>query len=331
MDAGRSLYPIRSMRVLKLMGPAAGGIALAVIVTLVVGVAVVRSGAPARHTESVKPKPTATPTPLTTPTPTPAKVPIAIVPRGRPSIKVPILMYHYIRNNPDPADRLGYGLSVTPNDFRAQVGWLYGNGYHAIDFEDLRGYFAGLNDLPPKPVMLTFDDGNADLYTTAFPILRAHHFKAVAYIVSGFLGARDRVTREQVQELDAGGVEIAAHTVSHLDMTTLPGPRLQREVTQCRQELEAVVGHPVLDFAYPAGRHNPVVERAVAQAGFQTAVTTELGTTHDWAGRLTWTRVRVEGGEPLERFIGNLGAPEPTVTVPGDAPTPTPARKGFYP
>jgi peptidoglycan/xylan/chitin deacetylase (PgdA/CDA1 family) len=305
-----------------------GGIALAATVSLIVGVVVVRSGSPISRRSP--PPPTSAPTPPATPAPAP-RVPTAIIPRGRPSIKVPILMYHYVRLNPDPSDRLGYGLSVTPDNFRAQIAWLDGNGYHPVDLDDLRGYYQGRNDLPSKPVVITFDDGNADLYTTVFPILRQHRFKAVAYIVTGFLGARDRVTREQVQQLDAAGVQIAAHTVSHLDMTTLSAARLQREVVECKRELEALVGHPVLDLAYPAGRHNAAVEAAVAEAGYQTAVTTALGTSHDWGGRLTWTRVRVEGGEPLERFIGNLGPTEETVTVPRDPPTPTPIKRGFSP
>ncbi|MGH7868986.1 MAG: polysaccharide deacetylase family protein, partial [Candidatus Dormibacteraceae bacterium] len=246
----------------------------------------------------------------------PVIAPVSIVPNGRPSIRVPILMYHYIRINPVPSDWLGFGLSVTPADFAAQMDWLARNGYHPIDISDLRRYFTAGAELPARPVVITLDDGSADLYTTAYPILHAHYFKAVAYIVSGFLDEPNRVTREQVVEMDHNGIEIAAHTVSHLDMTKLSADQLHNEVFDCKVTLEGLLGHPVLDFAYPAGRFNPTVEEVVAAAGFQTAVTTRPGMDHSWDSRLTWTRVRVEGGEPLLRFIVDLGPSEDVVTKP---------------
>src|SRR5437867_11375086 len=83
----------------------------------------------------------------------------AMIPPGRPVVRVPILMYHYIRVNPNPGDRVGFRLSVTPADFEAQVTWLAANGYHAVDLQDLERYLAGARSLPSRPVVLTFDDG----------------------------------------------------------------------------------------------------------------------------------------------------------------------------
>src|SRR5258708_1216943 len=93
--------------------------------------------------------------------------PMLMIPAGRPSIRVPILMYHYVRVNPDPRDRIGFNLSVTPGDFARQMDWLAGSGYHPVDFDDLRGYLLGHDALPNRPVVLTFDDGYRDLYTAA--------------------------------------------------------------------------------------------------------------------------------------------------------------------
>ena len=73
--------------------------------------------------------------------------------------------------------------------------YLDEHGYHPITLTDFRAYLNGSRPLPDRPVVLTFDDGYADLYTQAFPVLKHHHFKAVAYIVSGFVG---RVGRERV-------------------------------------------------------------------------------------------------------------------------------------
>jgi peptidoglycan/xylan/chitin deacetylase (PgdA/CDA1 family) len=239
----------------------------------------------------------------------------ALIPPGRAAIRVPILMYHYIRVNPVASDTLGFNLSVTPQNFRDQMDWLTANGYHPVDFNDLRAYFSGKGYLPSRPVVLTFDDGYADLYTDAYPILQAHHFKAVAYLVAGFLGSTHNVSRTQVQEMDAHGIEIAAHTVTHPDLTKLATARMQWEITQSKQDLEQLTGHPILDFCYPAGQFNPNIEQALADAGFSTATTEQVGTLHSMQDRYAWTRVRVSGGENLTAFAGSLGIEEPPLAA----------------
>ena len=232
----------------------------------------------------------------------------AVIAPGRATVQVPILMYHYIRVPPDPAsDRLGWGLSTSPEDFGRQMNYLDDNGYHPVTLTDLRGYLAGTQSLPDRPVVLTFDDGYSDVYTQAYPVLQRHHFRAVAYIVSGFVGrAGQNVMPDEVREMDANGIEIAAHTVNHLDLTKLHGPDLWNEVKGSKDALEALVGHPVLDFCYPSGRYDPEVVQAVEAAGYQSATTTESGAIHSLGDRFTWSRVRVSGSESMGDFARGL-------------------------
>jgi peptidoglycan/xylan/chitin deacetylase (PgdA/CDA1 family) len=244
----------------------------------------------------------------------------AVIPLGRPTIQVPIEMYHYIRVNPDPRDGMGFNLSVTPADFRAQMDWLDANGYNPIDLEDLRGYMAGRTQLPAKPIVLTFDDGYADLYTEAFPVLKAHHFKAVAYIVTAFLGSPRYVDHEQVKVMERNGIQIASHTVRHVDLTRASPAQLSFELRDSKAALEALLGHPVLDFCYPAGANNPAVVQAVRDAGYESATTTAPGIRHSLGDRFTWTRTRVGGGMPLSRFVADLGPEEPSVVTLVDSP-----------
>jgi peptidoglycan/xylan/chitin deacetylase (PgdA/CDA1 family) len=232
----------------------------------------------------------------------------AVIPPGRSTVQVPILMYHYIRVPPDSYanDRIGWNLSTTPDDFKAQMNYLDEHGYHPITLTDLRGYLTGNRPLPDRPVVLTFDDGYADLYTQAFPVLKRHHFKAVTYIVSGFVGrAGVNVMPDQLREMDAYGIEIGAHTVNHVDLTT-SGSTLGYEVGGSKAALEALLGHPVLDFCYPSGRVNGQVIQAVQAAGFESATTTQEGAVHTLGDRFAWSRIRVSGGESFDDFVKGL-------------------------
>jgi peptidoglycan/xylan/chitin deacetylase (PgdA/CDA1 family) len=221
---------------------------------------------------------------------------------GPVSVKVPILTYHYIRTNPDSRDRLGFALSVTPADFASQMDWLANNGFHPVTPADVYAYLSGTRGLPNRPVILSFDDGYADFYDTALPILRAHDFPAVAYIVSAFVGRPGYMTAAQVVEADRSGIEIGSHTVDHANLARSSAGNVQFELVGSKQALEKLVGHPVLSFCYPSGQYNGGVAAAVQAAGYSDATTTAFGYVHYLANRYTWSRLRISGGESMASF-----------------------------
>ena len=239
-----------------------------------------------------------------------------VIPIGRSSISVPILMYHYIR--PAPAinvDWMGYRLSVTPDNFHAQMDWLSVHGYHPVDFNDLRAYFGGLTPLPSKPVVITLDDGYSDLYSTAYPILKSYNFKAVAYIVTSFVGQSRYVTGAQIVEMDQNGIQIASHTIDHANIGGASLYSATYQLATSKAWLQHLIGHSVVDFAYPSGKFSASAVYALQSTGYDTAVTELPGTVHSRADRYTWTRIRVGGGESMSDFIYSLGPEEPWVDV----------------
>ncbi len=133
---------------------------------------------------------------------------------------------------------------------------LGANGYHPVDFNDLRAYFGGVAPLPSKPVVITLDDGYADLYAAAYPILHSHKFKAVAYIVTSFVGQSRYVTAAQVLEMDHNGIEIASHTVDHANLSKASLYWAQAQLTSSKLWLENLTGHSIVDFAYPSGKYS---------------------------------------------------------------------------
>ena len=168
--------------------------------------------------------------------PIPTSLPAqSVIPPGRARISVPILEYHYVRVNPDPRDRLGLQLSVTPADFGAQMDKLAGGGYHPIVMADLRAYFLAREPLPARPVVLTFDDGYADFFQVAYPILKKHGFKAVAYVVPGFFGRSGYMTAAQVQQLAGFHHAVERVLQSRIQVLTIPVPLIAEGARLSRQ------------------------------------------------------------------------------------------------
>lgn len=230
--------------------------------------------------------------------------PIAMSP-GSSTVKVPILVYHYIRAA-TPGDQLGFKLSVTPSDFAAQMDWLAANGYHPITLGELDAYLSGARGLPARPIVLTFDDGYADFYTSALPVLLARDFRAVAYVVSGFIGRSGYMNADQVLMADRQGIEIGSHTVDHVDLTRQSNGGVEYQLTTSKVTLERLLGHPVLSFCYPYGKVNAPVAAAVAAAGYRYATTTRWGAYRSQSDRYYWGRIRVTGGESLEFFAASV-------------------------
>jgi peptidoglycan/xylan/chitin deacetylase (PgdA/CDA1 family) len=115
--------------------------------------------------------------------------------------------------------------------------------------------------------------------------------------------------------MDQYGFEIGAHTVNHADLARASQPWLTYQLVQSKRWLETLLGHSVLDMAYPSGKYNFQTVLAVERAGYYSATTEVYGILHSQEDRYVWTRVRVGGGEPMSMFISSLGPSMPTVTL----------------
>ncbi|MBJ7594317.1 MAG: polysaccharide deacetylase family protein [Candidatus Dormibacteraeota bacterium] len=234
------------------------------------------------------------------------------VPVG-PHLNVPILYYHYIRTiAPTAQNLLGFRLSIPPGLFAEQMALLHVEGAHTITLSTLMAALAGKTTLPPHAVVLTFDDGYADFATAAEPVLARYGFVATDFVVSGFLGRRSYMTAAQVLAMDAAGMVIGCHTVHHVDLAAVSLAEARTEIDSSKAALEQLLGHPVLDFAYPYGGFNAAVVQLLQQAGFRDAVSTMYGDTQALNGRYLLHRTEIGGAPSLDTFAGDAGLPLPT-------------------
>ena len=222
-------------------------------------------------------------------------------------IRVPILMYHYIRINPDPSDALGAGLSVAPSEFERQVRYLVDNGYQSITIEEVVRALNGGTGLPSRPFVLTFDDGYRDFYENAYPVLKRYGVKATSFIIVDLVGTQRYLTWDAIREMAAGGlVTFGSHTLAHPDLTLLSRTAAERELRQSKRTLEDRIGRPVTLFAYPSGRFDASVERLAQEAGYVAAVSTISGAVHTRDDLFHLSRVRVDGRGSFAGFVYNF-------------------------
>lgn len=180
---------------------------------------------------------------------------------------VPILEYHVLGR---PRTEVPYpDLYVPRASFRKQMDWLDRQGYEAVTLEQVEEAWYHGGTLPPKPMVLSFDDGYRPQYTFALPTLRKHGWPGVLNLKA----EGSDLYESNVEAMLAAGWELAAHTIHHSDLTTLEGAALEEEVAGSRKILQREFGVPVKDFCYPSGRFDETVVAAVKAAGYVGATT----------------------------------------------------------
>ena len=224
------------------------------------------------------------------------------------TLKVPILMYHYISQPPADADVYRVDLSVTPDTFRQQLAWLRDNGYTAIDYYDLSLAIVGHIELPEKPVLLTFDDGYLDNYTAAFPLLQEYGYKGTFFIVTDFvdLGREGYMTWPMIEELSRAGHRIESHSRTHPDLRDKDRDGLIWELLGSQQTIAAHIGYTPRYFCYPGGDYNAETIQLLRELEYWGAVTTANDTWHGFNERFEWGRLRIRNNTTLAEFANVL-------------------------
>ncbi len=251
----------------------------------------------------------------------PADLEAPILPPLHPmavQVHVPIMMYHYISSTP-PTNSLKLSLTVTPTLLSQQLDYLKQQGYQTITFNQLFDalYYAG--PLPKNPIVLSFDDGYEDAYQVALPILKAHGYSGMFYIITGKVGWQGYMNWNQLHSLYVSGMQIGSHTVHHLDLGIeySDSPQLaQQEVQQAQTTLEQKLSILIQQFCYPSGEPFKTgslylqqhIMAMLAADGYVGATTDpgKTGTNQSSLLPLDLLRIRVDGRNNLQTFENSL-------------------------
>ncbi|GAC1621243.1 MAG: hypothetical protein NVS4B7_13100 [Ktedonobacteraceae bacterium] len=251
----------------------------------------------------------------------PADLEAPILPPIQPpstTVKVPILMYHHI-SDVVPQSLLGLSLTVTPTMFGQQLDYLKQQGYATITFNQLFDalYYGG--PLPQHPIILSFDDGYDDVYKFAYPMLKAHGFGGMFYIITGKIGWVSYLNWHQIKTMFANGMQIGSHTIHHVDMgqlVTYSEALAQHELQKSQAVLTQHLGISIQQFCYPSGEPfrsgsweaRQQIVKLLAADGYVGA-TTDPGLSGSYQSSLApfaLLRIRVDGRSTLQFFKNSL-------------------------
>ena len=208
-------------------------------------------------------------------------------------VQIPILMYHAVHVM-DPSEASNANLIIDPDLFEAQIKALSKAGYYFLTPEEAYKAFTE-NALPAKKVVwLTFDDGNEDFYTIAYPILKKYKAKATNNIITGFVkkGNAGNLTVKQMKEMMAHGMSFQSHTVNHPDLSATDKATQKVELTDSIDFLENKLNTKVNTIAYPSGRYNQTT-LDLAKKTYKLGLTTNEGLASAKDGLLSLNRVRI--------------------------------------
>lgn len=222
----------------------------------------------------------------------------------------PILLYHAIGSSGEAA-----GKFVMPRKrFESQLAWIRRLGYRPIALEELVRCVLERRFPPPRSVAITFDDGYADNFTEAFPVLRRLGVPATIFLVTKFVGGRNGWSApgalsgrplldwSQARQMAEQGVRFGAHSRCHPDLTTTDAAAASADISGSREDIQAALGRKPGEFAYPYGLYDMSAQAAVRQAGFAAACTVDAGMNGPATTAMALHRTEIYGTDSVLRL-----------------------------
>jgi len=226
-----------------------------------------------------------------------------------------ILMYHIVA---DPRSSLEAKYCCLPRRFEAQMRHLATTGIRVLSLAEITDALDGRANWPGEGVAVTFDDGFAETFVNALPVLTNYRIPATMFALSDRIGAhndwmsvrglpeRRLMSVAQLKEMAAAGIDIGSHTRTHPRLPELDAKQKRDEICGSKARLEDLLGHDVPNFAYPYGKFDDDSRQAVMEAGYRSACSVRSGFNGPEIDRFLLRRIEVFGGDTLWHFRQKL-------------------------
>lgn len=210
-----------------------------------------------------------------------------------------IITYHSVRPS-GPGPRSAY---VHPADFESQLKYILSHGYEVVSLSRLVSAVESRCPVPNTWVCITFDDGYADSYEYAFPVLKKLGVPATIFLVSGKINQDPNfLSLTQIEQMASHGIEFGGHTVDHISLTSVPPAEARMQILESKRQLEDLLQKPVEHFCYPYGHFNETIEGFVREAGYRSCCTEQAGAIGGTTDPFRLVRVGILGTDTMTDF-----------------------------
>ena len=220
---------------------------------------------------------------------------------------IPILMYHRIATVQN--DRNALPLEK----FIEQLEYLNDNNFSTITTKQLYDYYINKIPLPPKAVLLTFDDGYEDNFVNALPYLKKYNMSAIVFPIVNWIGktnscesfgkkTTNTMSTAQLKLWLNSGMEICAHSKTHPFLSACSTKQLNSEINDCKKELEQLLEIPITTFCYPYGNFNQKILQEVSCAKYHCAFAIFENASFDKLNILALPRIGISSRQTLTEF-----------------------------
>lgn len=219
-------------------------------------------------------------------------------------VGIPVLYYHSVL--PDSEVTTRNEVTISPENLKTQLQLVKDLGYTTLTMSELNDYIINNKEIPKKSILITFDDGYADNYVHAFPILKELDMKATIFVISSGIDGGYYMSSDQLKDMVNYGIDIESHTVNHVHLDTLSYEEQLKELKDSKTTIEKVTNKEVLSIAFPFGDYNEDTLKAVTEAGYSIAFTTNRGLANRTDNKIALDRIYVSSEYSIDTFKDRL-------------------------
>ncbi|WP_294351480.1 polysaccharide deacetylase family protein [uncultured Clostridium sp.] len=219
-------------------------------------------------------------------------------------VGIPVLYYHSVL--PDSEVTTRNEVTISPENLKTQLQLVKDLGYTTLTMSELNDYIINNKEIPKKSILITFDDGYADNYVHAFPILKELDMKATIFVISSGIDGGYYMSSDQLKDMVNYGIDIESHTVNHVHLDTLSYEEQLKELKDSKATIEKITNKEVLSIAFPFGDYNENTLKAVTDAGYSIAFTTNRGLANRTDNKIALDRIYVSSEYSIDTFKDRL-------------------------
>lgn len=219
-------------------------------------------------------------------------------------VGIPVLYYHSVL--PDSEVTTRNEVTISPENLKTQLQLVKDLGYTTLTMSELNDYIINNKEIPKKSILITFDDGYADNYVHAFPILKELDMKATIFVISSGIDGGYYMSSDQLKDMVNYGIDIESHTVNHVHLDTLSYEEQLKELKDSKATIEKITNKEVLSIAFPFGDYNENTLKAVTEAGYSIAFTTNRGLANRTDNKIALDRIYVSSEYSIDTFKDRL-------------------------